>query len=87
MMWAELSRNMSSISSDCDSRDLVFCGFGIATGYALWTTGRMRGRSSSSSKVKNFNFSISSIPALGSTHPLIQWILGALSLGGKAGMM
>jgi hypothetical protein len=34
-------------------------------------------------RVKNFHFSILSSPALGPTQPLIQWVLGALSLGVK----
>jgi hypothetical protein len=49
---------------------------GIATGYE-----RPRGRSSSPGTVKNFLFSTSSRPALGSTEPPIQWVLGASSPG------
>jgi hypothetical protein len=41
--------------------------------------GRLRGRSSSPEKVKNFLFSTSSRQALGSTQPPIQWVPGALS--------
>jgi hypothetical protein len=48
----------------------------------LWT-GRRRGRSSSSGRVKNFLFSKSSRPAVGSTQPPIQWVLGALFRGVK----
>jgi hypothetical protein len=44
--------------------------------------GRM-GRSSSPGGVKNFHFSMSSRPALGSTQPPIQWLPGALSPGVK----
>jgi hypothetical protein len=36
-------------------------------------------RSSSPGRVKNFLFSMSSRPALGSTQPPIQWVPGALS--------
>jgi hypothetical protein len=45
----------------------------------LWA-GRPRGRSSSPGRVKNFHFSISSRPALG-TQPAIQWVQAALSPG------
>jgi hypothetical protein len=43
--------------------------------------GRLRGRGSSPGRVKNFHFSMSSRPALGSTQPPIQWSPGALSRG------
>jgi hypothetical protein len=43
--------------------------------------GRLRDRGSSPGRVKNFHFSISSRPALGSTQPPIQWVPGALSRG------
>jgi hypothetical protein len=49
---------------------------GIATGCGLDDT---RGRSSSPGKVKNFLFSTSSRPVLGSTQPPIQWLPGTLS--------
>jgi hypothetical protein len=42
--------------------------------------GRPRGRSSSPGRVKNFLFSTSSRPALGSIKPPIQCVPGALSL-------
>jgi hypothetical protein len=45
----------------------------IATGYGL---DDKRGRSSSPGRVKNFLFSTSSRPALGSTQPPIQWVPG-----------
>jgi hypothetical protein len=45
----------------------------------LWA-GWLRDRSSSPSRDKNFNFSISSRPALRSTQPPIHWVPGALSL-------
>jgi hypothetical protein len=45
--------------------------------------GRLRGRSSSPGRVKNVLFSKSSRPALGSTQPPIQWVLGALFPGVK----
>jgi hypothetical protein len=52
---------------------------GLATGYGLDD----QGVSLSPSRVKNFLFSTSSRPALGPTQPLIQWVLGVLSLGVK----
>jgi hypothetical protein len=42
-----------------------------------------RGRSSSSGKVKNFLFSMSSRPALGSTQPLTQWVSWGVKLQGR----
>jgi hypothetical protein len=45
--------------------------------------GRPRGRSSSPDRLKNFLFSMTSRPALGSTQPPIQWVPGALSSGVK----
>jgi hypothetical protein len=49
--------------------------------YSYWLpAGRPRSRSSSSGRVKNFLFSKSSRPALGSTHPHIQWLPGVLSV-------
>jgi hypothetical protein len=44
---------------------------------------RARFRSSSPGRVKNFLFSTSSRPALGSNQPPIQWVPGALSPGVK----
>jgi hypothetical protein len=43
--------------------------------------GRQRGQSSSPGGLKNFHFSVSSCPALGSTKPPTQWVHGALSPG------
>jgi hypothetical protein len=40
--------------------------------------GRQRGRNSSSGRVKNFLFSTSSRPTLGSTQPPIKWVPGVL---------
>jgi hypothetical protein len=52
--------------------------------YSDWLrAGRQRGRSSSPGRVKNFLFSMSSGPALGSTEPSIQRVSGALSPGVK----
>jgi hypothetical protein len=45
--------------------------------------GRPRGRSLSPGRVKNFLFSTSSRPAVGSTQPPIKWIQEALSPGVK----
>jgi hypothetical protein len=55
-------------------RDNVVC---IATGYWL------DGPSSSLDRVKNFLFTTSSRPALGSTQLPIQWVLGDFSPGVK----
>jgi hypothetical protein len=43
--------------------------------------GLLRDRSSSPGRGKNFQFSISSIPALGPTEPPNQWILGSFPGG------
>jgi hypothetical protein len=51
---------------------------GIATGYGLDDGGV---GVPSPGRVKNFLFSTSSSPALGSTQPPIQWVPGALSRG------
>jgi hypothetical protein len=52
--------------------------------YSDWLRARRpRGRSSSPGEVKNFLFSMSSRPALGSTQAPIQWVPGALSPGVK----
>jgi hypothetical protein len=45
--------------------------------------GRPRGRRSNPGRVKNFYFSMSSKPAVGSTQPPMQWVTGALSPGVK----
>jgi hypothetical protein len=45
-------------------------------------TGKLRGRSSSPGKIKNFLFKSSRL-ALGSTQPPIQWVPGTISLGLK----
>jgi hypothetical protein len=52
--------------------------------YSDWLlAGRQMGWSSSPGNVKNFLFSTSFWPALGSTQPPIQWVSRALSLGLK----
>jgi hypothetical protein len=52
--------------------------------YSDWLrAGRQRGRNSSPGSDKNFLFSTSYRPALGSTQPPIQWVPGALSPGVK----
>jgi hypothetical protein len=60
------------------SRDSVV---GIKTGY-VWA-GQPRGQGSNPGGVKNFLFSTSSIPALASTQPSIQWVPWAVSRGVK----
>jgi hypothetical protein len=57
------------------SQNRVLCG--------LLRTGRPRSRNSSRGRVKNFLFSTSSRPALGSAQPPIQWVMGALVPGVK----
>jgi hypothetical protein len=53
--------------------------------YSDWLrAGRLKGRSSSPSRGKNFDFSKSSRKALKSTQPPIQWVPEAFSPGGKA---
>jgi hypothetical protein len=47
----------------------------IATGY------RLEGQRSSPGRGKIFLFSITSRLALGSTHPLIQWVPGMITMG------
>jgi hypothetical protein len=58
------------------SRDSVV---GIATSFGLGD----RGLGSFPGLIKNFNVFISFTPALGSTQPSIQWVLGAFSWGVK----
>jgi hypothetical protein len=60
-----------------ESRDSVV---GIATGYGL---DDLRVGVRALVRVNNFNFSISSKPALRSTQPPVQWVPGSLS-GDKA---
>jgi hypothetical protein len=45
-------------------------------------TGRLRGRSSSPGRVRKFQVSILSNPALEPTQPPIQWVAGLLPGGG-----
>jgi hypothetical protein len=57
---------------------------GLHSRYSDWLrAGRSRGRGSSPGSVKNFLFSTSSRPAVGSTQPPIQWVPGTLSPGVK----
>jgi hypothetical protein len=46
-----------------------------------------RRESSSPGKDKNFSLSVSSRPAVGSTHPPMHWVPGALSPGVKRWML
>jgi hypothetical protein len=71
----------SPLRSKCFSQWPVFKGAGIAQSvYRLATGWATRGGGSSSpGGVKNFHFSISSRPALGSAQPPIKWVPGAVS--------
>jgi hypothetical protein len=63
-------------NASCDDHEPVQC--------SEWLrVRRQRGRSSSARRVKNFHFSKSSRPSLGSTQPPIQWVPGAISPGLK----
>jgi hypothetical protein len=58
----------------------LYEGYKTRSRYSDWLrAGRPRCRSSSPGRVKNFHFSMSSRPALGSTKPPIQWVRGTLS--------
>jgi hypothetical protein len=58
---------------------------GYCSRYSNWLHARRpRGRSSSPGRVKNFYFSISSRPALESTQPPVQWVLGVKRPGHEA---
>jgi hypothetical protein len=71
LCWEVISRTCQWVRSRDSS-------VSIATGYGLDDQG---GGSSSPDRVKNFHFSISSRPSLGSTQPPIKWVPGALSRG------
>jgi hypothetical protein len=63
---------------------LIMWELGWRSRYSDWLrAGRTRGQSSSTSRVKNFLFFMSSRLTLGSTQPPIQWLSGALFLGIK----
>jgi hypothetical protein len=65
-----------NLQSESMSRNMRFC----RLRYSNWlSAGRARRSSSSPGRVKNFLFSTSSRPALGSTQPPIQWAPGTLS--------
>jgi hypothetical protein len=85
-MRAGLSRNRSSIASGCESRDCVFYGFGIATGYALDN----RGGQGVGIRVPVRSRILTSLyRPYGLRDPpnLLSMDTGALSLGGKAEKM
>jgi hypothetical protein len=63
---------------------LLFPCLGKRSRYSDWPrAGRLRGRSSSPDRVKNFHFSMSFRPAVGPYQPPIQWVPGAVSSGVK----
>jgi hypothetical protein len=63
---------------------IIIMGSGNAVGMVTVYGQEHRGvKSSSPGRIKNFHFSISSRPALGSSQPPIQWVPGGLSLGVK----
>jgi hypothetical protein len=81
--WLSSSSSVPGVNFAC-----IFEFFVVEPGersrYSDWQrAGRLRGRGSSPGRVKNFHFSMLSRPALGSTQPPIQWVLGALSPGVK----
>jgi hypothetical protein len=63
----------------CPTRMLSRRGNVVGIGRDWLRAGRLRGRISSSGRVKKFIFSKSSRPALGSTQLFIQWVPEALS--------
>jgi hypothetical protein len=67
---------------NCNTLRSWYSAVGLANGYRLDDRGV--DRSSSPGRLKNFLFSTSSTLTLGSTQLPIQWVPGALSLGGKA---
>jgi hypothetical protein len=74
---ATINSLYSQLPSLSMSRDSTV---GIATVYGL---DDKRGQISSPDRVKNFLFSTSSRPVLGSTQPPVQWVPGAVSHGVK----
>jgi hypothetical protein len=66
-LFIDLTSYFPKLHNNISSRDSVV---GITTGYGVNDRG-----------VKEFLFSTSSIPALWSTQPPIQWVLGTFSLG------
>jgi hypothetical protein len=73
-----------SISSPHFTEPYLYCTWDYST-YIIYVSvlcspHRPRGGSSSSGRVKNFHFTMSSRPALGPTHPPRRWVSGALPL-------
>jgi hypothetical protein len=67
--------SQSAMARNCRNSDM------LKSKMLLWTLSQddQGGGSSSPGRVKNFHFSISPRPALGSTQPPIKWVPGALS--------
>jgi hypothetical protein len=84
-MWKECRMKQRYTEYKDENNCHIFCWRGRRqTRYSDWLrAGQPRGRSSSPCRVKNFLFSTSSRPALGSTQPHILWVQGALSPGVK----
>jgi hypothetical protein len=90
--WGRFSPSTSVFPTNYNSTEcstLIIChpglgsrdsSVGIPTGYGLDEQG---GGSSSPGRVNNFHCSISSIPALGSTQPPINWVPGGSFPGVK----
>jgi hypothetical protein len=79
--WRSLLRHYATSRKVAGSIPYKTIGF-FNSRYSDWLrAGRPGGGSSSPGRVKNFHFSISTRPVLGSTQPPIKWVPGTLSRG------